>query len=289
MFLHRAVWVGVTSLVPKVAVAQPAGSCLREPIGEARVRACQIALHLNRESAGARIDFAWALLEAGRPSEAAPEFLRAAQAMPPVPSAYYGAGVAYGAMGNHEEALKHLATASRLDRKLVAAQEATTRSLIALGRNEEALAVAQRAVQAAPRRAEAHQAVALALGILERHNEARSSLLEAVRLAPNNAVLQLELGVTLQRLGEFDQALNAFAAAARLRPHNALSWGALGLTAAQLGRHQEAVTFWARARVLDSTYFVGRTEEERLWSASLKAVGPQPPADTAALPRPRPD
>ena len=168
------------------------------------------------------------------------------------------------------------------------AQFDLARALLAAERYEEALAAFERATRLAPKSAATRHGTGVALLHLGRIEDAMSELAEAARFAPRDADIRFDLGGALQRLGRREDAFAEFGAAARAEPGHAAAWGALGLTAAQLGQRREAIAFWARAQLLDSTYFAGRGEEAALRRALLVAVGPQPPADTASLPQPRP-
>ena len=144
----------------------------------------------------------------------------AAQA-PANPRAHYNLALAQLAAGLRADALRSLATATRLDPAHAPAHHKLGTLLVADAHLAEALPHLTASARLTPDSAAAHYELANALVRLDRVTDAAPHYAEAVRLAPGHAAARYNFGNALTQLGRYRDALVQFDEAARLDPADA--------------------------------------------------------------------
>jgi len=191
------------------------------------------ALH-QPYSSTVRINLGMALMEAGRPSDAAQQFAAAAQLKPSAADAW-----------------NNLALAS-----------------ISTGRPAEAVTAAERAVELSPDFAEAHNNLAVALSGVERNAESIEHFEQALRLKPDYIDARMNLGLALAHAGDNVRTIELLAVVVRLRPELLAAYGPLVRAYAAVGQQAEALaTAHTALRVAESQ---GRTVEAEQISTWLR-------------------
>jgi len=154
-----------------------------------------------------------ALLDQGRPREAAAKFEAVLAEEPDNPFALSRAGAALAEAGDFAAALPRLRRAADLD----------------------------------PDQPETRRALAFALNRLGRHREAAGEWMEAVRLQPRRAAFWVNLGGSLGLAGETERAVEAFRRAADLEPDDPAFWIRLAFARHAAGDRSGAARDLARA------------------------------------------
>ena len=142
---------------------------------------------------------------------------------PANPRAHYNLALAQLAAGLRADALRSLASATRLDPAHAPAHHKLGTLLVAAARLPEALPHLTASARLTPDSAAAHYELANALVRLTRVAEAAPHYAEAVRLAPAHAVARYNFGNALAQLGRYPDALVQFDEAARLDPADSSS------------------------------------------------------------------
>ena len=142
---------------------------------------------------------------------------------PANPRAHYNLALAQLAAGLRADALRSLASATRLDPAHAPAHHTLGTLLVAEARLPEALPHLPASARLPPDSAAAHYELANALVRLTRVAEAAPHYAEAVRLAPAHALARYNFGNALAQLGRYPDALVQFDEAARLDPADSSS------------------------------------------------------------------
>ena len=143
------------------------------------------------------------------------------QKAPANPRAHYNLALAQLAAGLRADALRSLASATRLDPAHAPAHHKLGTLLVAEARLTEALPHLTASARLTPDSAAAHYELANALVRLTRVADAAPHYAEAVRLAPGHAAARYNFGNALTQLGRYPDALVQFDEAARLDPADA--------------------------------------------------------------------
>jgi tetratricopeptide (TPR) repeat protein len=219
------------------------------------------AAALRPQSPGARLTLGNALLDSGRPAEAAEEFRAAAAAAEPdggFALAHTNLGTALECQGRWEEAVAAHREAVRLKPDFAEAHTNLGNALRHVGRYAEAVAAHREAVRLKPDLAVAHTNLGVALMFQGETGPALAAFDEAVRLKPGMAVAHANRGNALRNLGRLDEAVAAQREALRLRPDLAVAHCNLGLALACQVRLGEAAAAFREALRLKPDFAVAR-------------------------------
>jgi predicted O-linked N-acetylglucosamine transferase (SPINDLY family) len=167
-------------------------------------------------------DRAVALHQAGRLPEAEELYRAILNVKPDDFDCLHLIGVIYHQCGDHEEAVRHIDVALKIN----------------------------------PRFAAAHNNRGNALGELQRIVEALASYDNAIAVEPAYVEAWVNRGITLAQLGRFDEALASYDKVAILRTTDAAIWYNRGNALKELCRFTEAVASYDRAIALKSHYAV---------------------------------
>jgi tetratricopeptide (TPR) repeat protein len=165
-----------------------------------------------------RLVLGQALLDAGRPDEAAPHLLAALEAGVRPDLAAFDLARARAAAGDRagaRAALRRIPDPGRLD---AASQLAAGRLALEVGDADFALGVLEPAARAAPADARIAEALGLALEAAGRRDEAIAALERARALDPRSATARLNLAVLLAEGGRSDAARRLAEEALAIRP-----------------------------------------------------------------------
>jgi protein O-GlcNAc transferase len=161
-----------------------------------------------------------ALHQAGRLAEAEELYRGILNVKPDDFDCLHLLGVIYHQRGDHEEAVRHIDAALKIN----------------------------------PRLASAHNNRGNALGELERIGEALASYDNAIEIEPAYVEAWVNRGITLAQLGRFEEALASYDKTAILRPADAAIWYNRGNALKELSRFTEAVASYDRAIALKPDY-----------------------------------
>ncbi len=184
---------------------------------------------------------------AGRLDKAATLYRRALKQRPENAEALHLLGVLLHQQGKHEEALRALDKAVRLDHRVAPYHFNYGEVLRALGRAEEASARYRRALALEPANADVHFALGTALLEQGDSNAAVSSIRRALELRPGDVEAWLNLGNALADKGAPDEAIAAFRRALAIAPGYAEAHVNLGAVLQQGGDWEGAVACFERA------------------------------------------
>src|SRR6185437_14703427 len=166
----------------------------------------------------AQINLGNALMEEGRPEDAATWYRRALALQPNYPEAQNNLGNALKELGRLEEALASYQRAATLRPNYPEANNNLGNALQQAGRLDEALAAYERALAARPDAPEILNNLGNLLLALGKPGDAVARLERAVALRPDYAEAHNNLGVALDRQGEAERAIAAFERALALNP-----------------------------------------------------------------------
>ena len=116
-----------------------------------------------------------------------------------------------------------------------------------LGQHEEAIASYKEAIRINPNYAKAHYNLGIAYDELGQYQKAIASYKEAIRIKPDYTDAHVNLGVTYRKSGQYQEAIASYKEAIRIKPDDADSHNNLGNAYHNLGRHQEAITSYKEA------------------------------------------
>ncbi|MFT4268852.1 MAG: tetratricopeptide repeat protein, partial [Xenophilus sp.] len=157
-------------------------------------------------------------LQCGRAREAVASFARAMQAAGEFFEGLHEQGVAYGALCEHEHALRCFQRAERLQPRSPELQSNLGDTLAALRRFEPALGHYERALALDPRFVQAWSNRGTVLAELGRGAAALASYERALALAPDDVPTWMNKASTLNLLKREEEALACYDAAQRLAP-----------------------------------------------------------------------
>ncbi len=168
------------------------------------------------------------------------------------------------------------ALAGKLPHPDAEAQRILARAFTAARQHDDAVRHLREAVRLDPGSPEVHVELALALQAASLSDQAIAELKSAVKLDPNNAWPHAAMGVILLNKGRVDEAIDEFQAATRLDPKNASYQSGLGQAyARQPGRiHEAAAAFEAAVRLqsADAWAQAGLTREAGVEQTLLERV-----------------
>ncbi len=179
-------------------------------------------------------------IDQGRPLNALPLFARCVALEPenPVFRASYGLALLEG--GKPEEAAGHLLDAANRAPWLADVRLHLARALIAMKRRSQAFDVLADTVSRFPDRADAWSLKGTVERALGRGAEAETSLRRAVALAPEDAGILNNLGAILRDLGRAEEAVSLYRRALTLVPARPVTRINLGNALAAVGHLEEA-------------------------------------------------
>lgn len=143
-------------------------------------------------------------------------------------------------LGNHSEAANEYIRAADVLPDSIDVQLKAGEYLLAVGRPNDALARADAALKLSPNHVEAHILRGTALAGEKHFDQAISEIEEAIRLDPERGHSYAQLGVVQSARGRATEAENAFRAAVKLAPRDARSHLALATFLWTAGRLAEA-------------------------------------------------
>lgn len=179
------------------------------------------AVELNPDAPDALAGLGLALVDLGRPLEAAPLLARALDIFPTYKRALYGMGAAQLSLGNRDEAAHYFAKALEHHPDYPEAEHGLGLVRLSQGRLDEAVAHLAAAVRLDPDFAMAHDALGDALARQGQSRAAAEQYLLAARLSPTPADDLNKLGLTMLDLGQTTQAIGYFQQALKARPDHA--------------------------------------------------------------------
>jgi tetratricopeptide (TPR) repeat protein len=188
-----------------------------------------------------------ALLDAGRPADAAASFRRALELRPGFAEAHGNLGNALVDLGQLEDAVYHYRRMLELRPDLAEAHNNLGNALLSLRRFEEAATSYRRALALRPNAPGGHANLGNALYALGRPQEALIHCRRALELEPDSAEAALLVGNALFDLGLLDEAAVSYAQALKLKPDYTEAHIAAGKALRQIGRIAEAEESCRRA------------------------------------------
>jgi tetratricopeptide (TPR) repeat protein/serine/threonine protein kinase len=238
-------------------------------------RYCAIAVALNPDNAGARLNLGFALHTLGKVDDAIAEFQKVIELKPNYANAHYSLGNAFrvqnkldAAVAAYREAIRwkpdfasafdNLGETYRLQHRLEDAATACREALrlnptsfharsrlggilLEMGKRDEGIAEYRKAAEQNPRNSLAH----MNLGVIFRQHaklpEAATAMRRAIELEPVNADYHNELGAILFAQGRFGEAAEEFRTVTKLSPNFPDGHFNLGNALLKSGGSSEAV------------------------------------------------
>ena len=197
------------------------------------------------------LERAQALLDAGRPSDAAGHLRRALASDPRNAEAHCQLAVVHLKMEDWDEALRQAETGAACDPENEWPHRIRARARNELGRHPEAVAAAEEAVRRDPSEAYAHVVLAensVDAGLLD---QAEAAADRAVQLAPDNVAGHNALGLVAMGRSRCTEAEAHFREALRCQPDHPNALNNLGAALSGQGRRREAVHAFASASRAD--------------------------------------
>ena len=215
-----------------------------------------------------------ALDQLHRPAEAVATYERALRLRPEFSRAHNDLGVVLAEQGRLPEAIAHYEFVLRLQPGNPAAHFNLGNALLRQGRNPAAAAEFAAALRYAPDYAEAACNLGQALAAMDRMPEAVASYEQALRLQSDFPECRYNLGNARMRLGEIAGAIAEYQAALRLRPAYAAAESNLGIALFSTGDAAGAMLHYAAALRCDPGYAAA----EYNWGNALAQAGRMPEA-----------
>ncbi len=215
-----------------------------------------------------------ALDQAHRPAEAIAVYERALQLRPEFPRAHNDLGVVLAEQGRWPEAMAHYELVLRLQPGNPAAHFNLGNALLHQGQDPAAAEEFAAALRSAPDYAEAACNLGQALAALDRVPEAVASYEQALRLQPDFPECRYNLGNARMRLGQTAAAIAEYQTALRLRPAYAAAESNLGIALLVTGDAAGAMLHYAAALRCDPGYAAA----EYNWGNALAQTGRMPEA-----------
>jgi tetratricopeptide (TPR) repeat protein len=215
-----------------------------------------------------------ALDQLHRPADAIAAYERALRLRPEFARAHNDLGVVLAEQGRLPEAIAHYEFVLRLQPGNPAAHFNRGNALLQLGRAPEAAAEFAATLRAAPDYAEADCNLGQALAAMDRLPEAVARYEEALRLQPDFPECRYNLGNARMRLGQAPAAITEYEAALRLRPAYAEAESNLGIAVLATGDASGAILHYAAALRINPGYAAA----EYNWGNALAQAGRVPEA-----------
>ncbi len=150
-------------------------------------------------------------------------------------------GVVLGIENQHEDALKYLTEALKIDPNNNYVNFNLAKALSESGNDLAAIKYHEAAIKLAPNHAEAKLNLGKSLFQLKRYDEAINFYDQAIQLKPDFTEAWAGKGVTLRLLRRYDDALAHQHQAIQLQPDFAEVWSSKGVTLYELKRYDEAL------------------------------------------------
>lgn len=195
-----------------------------------------------------------ALLQEGKPDQAAALYRQLLHRAPENPDALHLLSVATYQLGDTPGAVGYAERAIRLAPDAPDYHSNLGRYYVSLGRLNEAISTLGRALELAPGHALARFNLAVALGNARHWEQARPHLEEYVRLKPDDPGGQHQLGLTLSELGRAAEAVPYFCRTIELKPDAAEAYNNLGNAMQAIGQARESIRFYEEALCLRPGY-----------------------------------
>ena len=211
----------------------------------------QQTVNLNPANAPAHMALGLALVERGKPAEAAAQYEEALRLKPDFADAHYNLGNLLLKQSQYAAAETEYRAALQVNPDHLKAHLNLGAALVALGRAAEAVPEYEMALRLERNSSEAECNLAVALAYAGRIDEAIPHLREASRLAPNDAATRCNLASLLLQKGEPGEAVGQLTEAVRLLPRYPQARRLLGQALLQTGRLPEAAEQFREALRLD--------------------------------------
>ena len=156
--------------------------------------------------------------------------------------AKYNSGMAYEAVLNYEEALKHYQQAIEVDENYYLAYNALGNCLIRISRYNEAIECFYKAIKIEPTYYDVYYSLGYTFNILSRFDEAIEVLNEAIKLNPTSDDCYYELGSSYHNKKEYDIALEKYDKAIELNQNANFDYKSFLLI--ELLRYDEALELY---------------------------------------------
>lgn len=195
-----------------------------------------------------------AQMDAGRPSEAVPNYRHALRLKPNSSPAHHNLGMALRAQGQAEQAMAEFGAALRLQPDYESAEHHLANCLADAGRLKEAEAHYLAAARLDPNHAENYNGLGICCAMQANYPEAERHFRAAVRLKPAHSGAQSNLGNALSAQHKWEEAILHYREALKLDPGDAQTHFSLGLCLLQLGQRADASTHFAQALRLRPDY-----------------------------------
>ncbi len=199
-------------------------------------------------------NFANAQMDAGRPSEAVPNYQHALRLNPNSSQAHHNLGMALRAQGQAEQAMAEFRAALRLQPDYESAEHHLANCLADAGLLKEAEAHYLAAVRLDPNHAENHNGLGICYAMQANYAEAERHFRTAVRLKPGHSGAQSNLGNALGAQNKREEAILHYREALKIDPGDPQTHFNLGLCLLQLGQRADARTHFAEALRLRPDY-----------------------------------
>lgn len=232
------------------------------------------------------------LLRYGKNPEAALQEFRRAAGMLPLTNGeiYKDIGHALADLGHNAEAIAALDTALFRDSTLTTVYFEIARLYSLLKNKEGVEKTMRRAARAMPENEDIQKAVAAIDAIATGNPLPADNLDFSITTVEENTtptpVQMISLANAHIAKDQPESAVRLIRALPRSLPDSAGAWGAVAAISAKAHYYKEAVAAWKRALEIDKKYFVGRSEEEKVFKKILPAIGNIPSATLKSLDEP---
>jgi tetratricopeptide (TPR) repeat protein len=224
------------------------------------------AVKIDRHSAEAHHNIAFALTGLNRCEEAIKRYAKALKLRPDFAEAHNNLGHALELLDRAEDALAHYQKAVAIRPDYPEAHNNLGNALRALARSEEAIVHYRKALALNPAYSQAHENLGHAFRALGRREEAIAQFEAACALNPDDARAQNSCGKALQLVGKTEAAIVHFERAVALLPSFADAHNNLGSALREVGKVEEAAGPIARAVDLDpknGSYYYNLAQSKR--------------------------
>jgi len=229
-----------------------------------------------------------ALVSAGEPELAIPQFKQALVIHPNYPEAHDNWGRALADLKQPEAAIEHFRQALEMDPHDIAALNNWAVALVKLGQPDEAMKRYRQALEINPHLAEVQSNLGTLLAAAGQYPEAIDCFQSALRDRPELSDVHRKLAAVLLKTGQPGKAVDECHVALRLQPADVEVFAVLAQAEAQRGRIDEAIL--AAETAINLARLQGRTALAQELEASLQAFRTKltnPPTDERArVPRP---
>ena len=195
-----------------------------------------------------------ALVDAGKPAEAVPNYQRSLRLSPNSSQTHHNLGLALQAQGQTEAAMVEFRAALRLQPDYESAEHNLANRLADAGKLDEAIAHYQAALRLDPSHAESYNGLGICYAMQGKFPEAERQFREAVRLKQKHSGAQSNLGNALGAQIKLDEAIPHYQAALEIDPKDYQTHFNLGFSLLRQGRRTEARAHFTEALRLHPNY-----------------------------------